>query len=299
MTGSNLFGTLSGTSLPDKQTRIAIGLAVAVHLSTLLMAILSPYLVHRRPILPEIYTVNLVAVSEPASAPAPRPRPAKPSRVVEPVKEKAPPPRPAPAVKAPAPTPAPVPTPAPKATPQPAVSLRPIKKKTQSDLKAVESIREKLQSQQKAEKAQQKAEKAVSSALTAIRQSLHSQPRPTVSSAGVVTEQAPAAGGPSGGAVVDEARRQYFAAVYERIREHFVLPDLKNWKPSLQAILVIEVRKDGVVGRSYFEQKSENPCFNQAVQKALTDAAPLPPFPPELTESRLEFGLRFRPGDLM
>ena len=291
MMGLDLFGfPLPNQELPTRQTKIAMGLAVAVHLALLLAGILSPYLLNRRPLLSEIYTVNLIAVTDSPPMVAAKPKPA---------------PQPAPVAPPPAkvkPTPAPVAAKAPpKPTAKPAVSLRPIKRKTTQDVKAVDSIRQQMHARQEAEKAQQQADKAVSSALTAIRQSLSAPPHPTVAeSTATAGDTAPTtAGGPMGSAVVDEARRRYFAAVYERIKEHFLLPDLKNWQADLQAVLVIRVRRDGIVTHSSFEQKSANIFFNQAVEKALAEAAPMPPFPAELKENGLEFGLRFRPGDLL
>lgn len=298
MIGSDFLDPLPDREFASKQARVAMGLAVAVHVGTFLIGIFSPYLLDRRPLLPEIYTVNLVAVSEPAGSPAPRPA----AKRVE---------TPAPEAKPAEMTPAeakaearPAAAASTSAAPEPAaISTRPIRQKSSQDLKAIESIRRQFQAEQQAKKAEKDAQKAVNNALSAIRQSLHNEPRPIIdvtakASQGKATGTAAVAGA-SGGAIVAAAKQQYFAAVYAKIKEHFILPDLKNWKPDLQAVLVIEVRKDGIVTKNAFEQKSGNAFFNQAVERALTAASPLPPFPPELKESQLEFGLRFRPGDLL
>ncbi len=302
MMASENIGALSGQELPEKQARLALALAVAVHLALFLAGVLSPYLINRRPLLPDIYTVNLIAVNEPAPASPRHRRAAAPARAITapPVKKAAPAVAKQPAPK-PAAKPAPATEPAPAAKPD-AVSLRPIRRRTSRDLKAVDAIRRQLHTQEVAVKARQNAKKAVSSALAAIRDSLHTEDAPVVTPSGASATAKSAAtgsGGPAGTAVVDEAKRRYFAEVYQRIKEHFVLPDLKNWQPTLQAVLVIEVRRDGIVTHSSFEKKSENIFFNQAVEKALAEAAPMPPFPPELKDSSLEFGLRFRPGDLL
>ncbi|MDH5297874.1 MAG: TonB C-terminal domain-containing protein [Desulfobulbaceae bacterium] len=316
MIGSDHFGSFPTQDLPPKQAKIALGLAVSVHLAILILGILSPYLLTSKPVMPEVYTIDLISVTEMAGEPAATPK-AEPAALAPAAPEiMAPPPPPAKAVikqpvpppaSPPAPKAAPAPLPAPVPAREPAVSLRPIKQKTQRDLSAVESLRQKLHAQQQAasarqeaEKAKQQADKAVSNALSAIRQNIRSQPRPAVATGrSDANAAAAAAGGPGGGVATEEAMKRYHAAVFKRIKEHFVLPDLKNWQPTLQAILVIEIRNDGIVTRNFFEQKSENIFFNQAVSKALAEASPMPPFPPELKESRLEFGLRFRPGDLM
>ncbi|MDH4321738.1 MAG: hypothetical protein OEV73_09620, partial [Desulfobulbaceae bacterium] len=63
MIGSDFLDPLPDREFASKQARVAMGLAVAVHVGTFLIGIFSPYLLDRRPLLPEIYTVNLVAVS--------------------------------------------------------------------------------------------------------------------------------------------------------------------------------------------------------------------------------------------
>ena len=284
MIGSDYLAPLPDREFTSKQAKIAMGLAVAVHLGTFFIGIFSPYLLNRNSRLPEIYTVNLVAVTEPAARPAPKPTAA---RNIEPATQKK-------AVKT---SPDVVKPPPPAAPPKTAISTRPIRRKTHQDQNAVDTLRKQLHTEQQAEKAAEDAKKALTDALAALRQTLHSEPRVTID----ISAKAHNTGvsGPSGGQIVAEAKRQYFAAVYEKVKEHFILPDLKTWKPDLQSVLVIEVRRDGIVVKSSFEEKSDNLFFNQAVEKALSEASPLPPFPPELKESQLEFGLRFRPGDLL
>ena len=105
--------------------------------------------------------------------------------------------------------------------------------------------------------------------------------------------------GPRGtGIEPDFYLKQYLATVYQTIHDHWVLPDLQNWDNSLEAVLVINIRKDGVITDSFFERKSANIYFNQFVLKAVKDSSPLPPFPAQLTENNFEIGLRFKPGEL-
>ena len=285
MIGSDSLAPLPDREFTTRQAKVAMGLAVAVHLGTFLIGIFSPYLLNRSTRLPEIYTVNLVAVADPASRPAPKP---KAVRKIGPTAQKT-------AAK---PTPTVVtPPPAAVSPPKAAISTRPIRRKTHQDQKAVDSLRRQLHTEQEAEKATEEAKKALNTALSALRQSLHSEPRLTIDIS--AKSNRIEVSGPTGGQVVAEAKRQYFAAVYTKIKEHFILPDLKTWKPDLQSVMVIAVRRDGIVVKSSFEQKSDNIFFNQAVEKALSEAAPLPLFPQEIKESQLEFGLRFRPGDLL
>ncbi|MDH3359816.1 MAG: TonB C-terminal domain-containing protein [Desulfobulbaceae bacterium] len=283
------FAPFFDQGLTSKQARVAMALAVAVHLGTFLIGIFSPYLLNGHPPIHEIYTVNLIAVSEPVSRPASEPRiirkiqPATHKKVVT---AKSPEVKPSPPAAAPA---------------KPAISTQPIRHKTSSDLNAIDALRQQLIAKQAAAKAAEEARKAKLEAMKAIRESLHSEPRPTIDISARSNDTAvlSPASGPAGGQIIEEAKRQYFAAVYELIKTHFVLPDLKNWNSDLQSILVINVRKDGIVTKSFFELKSDNIFFNQAVERALRDAGAMPPFPAALKESSLEFGLRFKPGDLL
>ncbi|MGA7279273.1 MAG: TonB C-terminal domain-containing protein, partial [Desulfocapsaceae bacterium] len=60
----------------------------------------------------------------------------------------------------------------------------------------------------------------------------------------------------------------------------------------------INVEKNGTITKEYFQQRSNDPTFDQFVQKAIQQANPLPPIPPALRESSYEFVLRFTPGNI-
>ena len=66
----------------------------------------------------------------------------------------------------------------------------------------------------------------------------------------------------------------------------------------IQAIYVIRISRDGTIIEEFFEQRSNDPTFDQFVKKAVKDASPLPPIPPAIKGSSIEFGLRFRPGNI-
>ena len=87
-------------------------------------------------------------------------------------------------------------------------------------------------------------------------------------------------------------------AINRKIQEHWILPEMQKWEESLQAILVIVVRRDGVVTKRFFEKKSNNIYFDQFVEKTVEEAFPLPPFPSAIKENTMEFGLIFHPGGL-
>jgi len=291
--------------LATEPWKIPLSLAAALHLAALAAAIFMPSIFHQRSVLPEIYTVNLFNATEVAqrllpaepAAPASRPETATISTArvnIKPVIEKS--------------QPAPAP---------PAISIAPDKRKSKrlepkkpaadpaAQRAMVADKLRRLQAELELKEAREKADRAAREAVAKLRQSLaHSTAGPPAAATAkkdtgtAGTGAAPA--GPAGAGVeMDEATKQYYAAVYQRIHEHWILPDIPEWGDNLEAVLIIKIRRDGVVANSFFESKSDNVYFNQFVTKTLREAAPLPPFPPRLDKSFIEIGLRFRPGELL
>ncbi|MEJ2032584.1 MAG: energy transducer TonB [Deltaproteobacteria bacterium] len=289
-----------GGDLPDQEWKRPLALAVGLHAAVLLLALASPVLFNRGPVLPEIQTVNLFdAVESVRPAPAAKPKTRKKAApaVVKPkahkIKKVAPPPKIAPAKTQ-------------------AVSERPLPSKTAKDLAKLREIKRTL-AVQKAQEAEKVAQKEVKDALASIRDLYHEEKvvntppaatesmpaaKPAPVAAGAATTSSAGTGGGKG-AIVQEVLRRYLAAVHDRIQQHWTLPDLQSWDESLEAVMVIKVRKDGIVTGNFFEKRSDNFYFDQFVEKAVREASPLPPFPPDLNEDRLEIGLRFRPGEIL
>ncbi|HIJ77827.1 MAG: TonB C-terminal domain-containing protein [Desulfobulbaceae bacterium] len=268
---------------PEDQWRISLGLAIGAHLLIVVITLLAPYLFQYHRKMPEVYTVNLFTVED---IPAPQlARPPQPQIAPRKIKEIKPEPAP---VKA-------QPTPPPAATPVSAapktISLKPVKKKTKSDIENVNRLRNKLLAENKAQKARQVADQRAKDALESLKQAIKAGD--TSKDAVEAPAPAPRSGA---GVTVDENTRRYLVAVNNHVQEHWLLPDLQSWNDDLEAIIIIHVRRDGVVIKDYFESKSENIYFNQFVQKAIRDASPLPPFPIGINDQEMEIGLRFRPG---
>lgn len=304
----------------DNLWKASLIFSLLLHVSVLLMTIFGPKFFHRRPIMPEVYTVNLFTASAPSVAPAAKPAAAKKPAAPKPPPA-APPPEPVksepvkpeavqiePVKVEPAP-PKPVePEPVVKVPPKKAISLKPDKaqkklkddkeKKIRDDLikaRALAKVRAKLE----VEKAKQAADLAAKNAVERLRESLLSQAdraRTTDATEETPSDEAQQESGGSSGAEIDSALKRYFAEVALRINGNWSLPDIQNLPESIEAILMIKVTKDGVVVGNYFDPKSDNPIYDSAVMRALQKSLPLPPFPPELKEKSLEFGFRFRPG---
>jgi len=303
-------GSTASFTMFSSDWRKPLNISVGLHLIILALAVLTPNLFDRQPRLPEIYTVNLYTateISEPApQSSSPAKTAAKPAvETIEPENTKPPvsiqPPEPE--VVAVAPT-----------TITKPVSLAPLKQKIKigktKEEEAVDKARlsrivERLKAGAAHKEARNEADKAAKDAVSKLADAIKTTSAATAGSTGKTTAQTSAAAqsagvsGPRGtGVEPDFYMKQYLSAVYQKIHDHWVLPDLQNWDDSLEAILVISIRRDGTVTNTFFESKSENIYFNQFVLKAVKDASPLPPFPDQLSEDAFEIGLRFKPGEL-
>lgn len=281
--------------------------AITIHVLAVLLAIYAPSLFDRRYNMPEVYTVNLFSAGElgsPAASPktvketTPKPPEAKPQAVEPP--EPPPPKKIEAQTKKVEVTPEPLPVPPPlkaveKKTPPPepqAISLKP--KPAKPENREQVKVREeklnralaRVQAQIREKEATVQADQAAKEAVSLLRNSLRKG----------TTGETQAVGPAGGESALDETLRRYYLAVYARIKEKWVLPNLPDWNPELEAVAVIHINRDGIIEKSSFEKKSDNKQYDQFVLKALSDANPLPPFPEEIQEAAMEIGLRFRPG---
>ncbi|MDH3329563.1 MAG: TonB C-terminal domain-containing protein, partial [Desulfobulbaceae bacterium] len=92
--------------------------------------------------------------------------------------------------------------------------------------------------------------------------------------------------------------KNYLAALHSQVQQYWVLPDMKQWDPRLETVVVLYIRRDGSV-KTVIEKKSKDPFYDQFVMKTIDSAQPLPRLPRMITEEPLEVGLIFRPGELL
>ena len=307
-------GFTSPISMLSSEWRKPFNFSIGLHIIVVILAMLAPSLFDRQPRLPEIYTVNLftateVAETSPPAAKAPAAKPAaKPAaRKIEPEIKK-------PAVSI-QPSKSEV-APEVKTIITKPISLRPVKLKVKVgktkeeealDKAKLSKMMQRIKTKAAEKEAKAEAEEAAKDAVSKLADSLKTTPPGPTScpSEKVTTGQTSsttkttAVSGPKGtGIEPDFYMKQYYSAVYQKIHDNWVLPDLQNWDNALEAILVVKIRKDGLVTDSFFEKKSDNIYFNQFVLKAVKESSPLPPFPDRLDKNTLEIGLRFKPGEL-
>lgn len=298
------------SELPDKQWQRSLFFTIAVHVCFILFGLFAPRFLHFQQKIPEVYTVNLFSVEDLGG-----PAPAAPSKAAAAPQAESRPPQAAPEPAKPTPTPKQKtpPAPEPPAVAKDVISLKPIKTKEKADVDKVKMLRDKLLAENKekqakdvAEKAQADADKKAKSAVDSLKKALLANQqlaagKAAAGAAAMATSQGGSgtgSGAGGGGVMVDENLRRYLIAVNSQIQEHWVLPDLQNWKENVEAIVIIRVRRDGTVVESTFKKKSDNVFFNQFVEKTLKLSAPLPPFPIGINQSEMEIGLKFRPGEV-
>jgi colicin import membrane protein len=294
----------------SSEWRKPLNVSIGLHIIVVVIAMLAPTLFDQQPRLPEIYTVNLftaIEVAETSPSPAEtsaakpvvrqiEPEAKKPVVSIQPVK-----PEVSPAVKTVITKP---------------VSLKPIKQKIKVgktkeeealDKAKLSQVVQRIKAKAEVKEAKAEADQAAKNAVSKLADSLKTHtpgPTPgpsektTIAQTGSTTKTGGVSGPKGTGIEPDFYMKQYYSAVFQKIHDHWVLPDLQNWDNALEAVLIIIIRKDGFVTDSFFERKSDNIYFNQFVLKALKEASPLPPFPDQLDKSTLEIGLRFKPGEL-
>jgi colicin import membrane protein len=296
-------GFITPISMLSSEWRKPLNVSIGLHIIIVVLAMLAPVLFKQQPRFPEIYTVNLftaIEVAETSPSPAEtsaakpvvrqiEPEAKKPAVSIQPVKPEV--------------------SPAVKTTITKPVSLKPIKQKIKVGKTKEEEALDKAKLSQMVQRIKAKAEagQAAKDAVSKLADSLKTHtpgPTPgpsektTTAQTGSTTKTAGVSGPKGTGIEPDFYMKQYLSAVYQKIHDHWVLPDLQNWDNALEAVLIIIIRKDGFVTDSFFERKTDNIYFNQFVLKALKEASPLPPFPDQLDKSTLEIGLRFKPGEL-
>ncbi len=330
------FDTIEGYAEQNRKKPLV--LAIAVHLAVVAIMLLPSSLFDFSRNREEIYTVNLFdavesAPARPAPAPAPSPAPVAkkqeppPPPVVKKIETPPVPIKEAVVVEKPEPV---ISTETESVAPAEVISLKP--KAVKKDLKpkkveikptpkeeikvdqAINRLKNELnrkQAERKAKEMQVQAEAAVDDAVAKLRESIRTQGQWTSTARGVqpsVKSQTSSGtsgsgsgigtGAGGGDAKLDAALRRYYIAVSQKIHENWILPEMQEWKKDLKAVLVVNVRRDGVVTEYEFEEKSSNPFFDQFVEKTLKESLPLPPFPDDIEESSLEIGLVFHPSGL-
>ena len=90
---------------------------------------------------------------------------------------------------------------------------------------------------------------------------------------------------------------QYLARVQARISSFWTAPPVDISGKVLTVTVRFRLERDGRVGSVIIEQSSGNDYYDMAAQRAVQSAIPLPPFPPDLTDSYFDAHFTFAVGE--
>ncbi len=90
---------------------------------------------------------------------------------------------------------------------------------------------------------------------------------------------------------------QYLARVQARISSFWTAPPVDISGKVLTVTVRFRLERDGRVGSVVIEQSSGNDYYDMAAQRAVQSAIPLPPFPPDLTDSYFDAHFTFAVGE--
>jgi len=284
--------------IPAGEWKLPLNIAIGLHALVVIGALYLPGLFEAKPKFADIYTVSLITVAEPVATPPP----AKSEEISEPLPVAKPVVKPKKV--------APIAEVAEKTTPVPAkaISLKPFKRKKIKKKKRVDTTsrrknlerrkRRQLAAALRAEELLAENAKRAQEALENERNLLKPVKRQSSKNQATST---PATTSLASSRIVGSSSlisSRYNSAIASRLLQFWSLPEFMQKNTSLNAVVVITIKKNGKIANMFFESKSGNRVFDQFVNKAIEAANPLPPIPPAMKKQRYEIGLRFRPGSI-
>ncbi len=289
------------TFIKNSEWSLPFNFALGLHIVFLVGALYGPQYFNKKPLFPEIYTVDLINIEAPVQPTDPSPPPIeqapeqqtvpenKPDikKAAAPVLEVAKPEQPSESVAEP-------------------ISIKPLKRKlvrkeqpapAEQQKKTLEQIRkQRLEEMRQAdERAAETARLAAMEAVNQLKSMIRETNNTTPPDLQATARPSRASAGSNSRNVIEN---QYFASVFSTLQPHWKLPEYKLWDAELSATVVIRIARDGSITNQFFEKKSGDKLFDQFVLKTLQDGAPLPPLPAALQKNSLELGLRFVPGSI-
>jgi len=281
--------------------KLPFNLAVLSHVLILASAIILPKYLHKKPLIPEFLSVDLVNIA------APLPQTTEPSPAPPQIKQDVKPSSPPPAERKKTAPIVPIRATATKEvapSPVEAISIQPLKRKVKVKIpknttteinrqRDTERERQQLLEEARRQKALADAEAAAASnAVKALKQLLQAD---SVTSTTQTTQPTTARSGGNSNSAIEN---QYIATIGSSLNQHWALPEIKPWNPDLSATVIIHIAKDGRIINHRFEKRSGDSVYDQFVSRAIQDANPLPPIPGAMKVSDFTIGLRFTPGQI-
>jgi TonB family protein len=112
---------------------------------------------------------------------------------------------------------------------------------------------------------------------------------------GAIEARTPVAGGSeqAGASILNI----YLGLVWDKISSNWVVPPNLLRHKDMETIVVVRIHKNGGIGSAWLEKRSGNIYLDSSAMRAVRLSSPFSPLPPEIKESVLEIGIRFRPKD--
>lgn len=293
--------------------KLPFNIALGIHIMVLVGTVYLPAIFKSKPKFADVYSVSLVNIVEPETAPPvkvqdpgppkvaakpPPPPPPKIRKEVEPetpkVVEKVEPVKEEPVSEEPAP---------PKA-----VSLKPLKqkkvikvvkeetppKKPEVDRREIQKLAEALKEEEILTEKARLAREAFDQERKLLADSIKASEARQTSSPAAARQTGSSAAGPSSSSTLIE--NQYNALILSHLLQFWSVPEYMQ--KDLTAVIGITIKQDGDVTNFEFESKSGDRMYDQFVNKTIEAAKPFPPIPPAMKKQTHEIGLRFKPGDI-
>ena len=92
--------------------------------------------------------------------------------------------------------------------------------------------------------------------------------------------------------------RLYQIEVENWIKSHWSYPVAAQSTRKLETTVLLKVKMDGTILKTWFKKRSSNSIFDQSVLKAIEKSDPLPPFPEGYRKSYEDFEITFNLKDL-
>lgn len=298
--------------------KLSFNIALGIHIMILAGTVYLPAIFKSQPKFADVYSVSLVNVAEPDTAP--------PAKVQDPgppkVAAKPPPPAPPPKIKKEVPVEEP-----PKVVekmekvepvkeepiaeepaPPKAVSLKPLKqkkiikvvkeetpqKKPEVDRREIQKLAEALKEEEILTEKARLAREAFDQERKLLADSIKASEARQASSATAERQTGSSVAGPSSSSTLIE--NQYNALILSHLLQFWSVPEYMQ--KDLTAVVGITIKQDGDVTNFEFESKSGDRMYDQFVNKTIEAAKPFPPIPPAMKKQTHEIGLRFKPGDI-
>jgi len=111
------------------------------------------------------------------------------------------------------------------------------------------------------------------------------------------TASSPQSGYGGGETNVNGKMADYYSRIWARIKVLWSLPAGILPQENLEAIIHVQIQRDGTAAQIDFEKRSGNAHFDSSVLRAVKKALPFPPLPEGFKENTLDIGIRFHSAE--